>query len=78
MSDIRYKAGILAGIRHSTTPGSWPEEIPGLGRMRGGQPLARCSRCGPEVPSHLAAVFVRYGDTPLCKLHAQAVAQEGT
>jgi len=80
VSDPRYHAGILAGIRSSLTPGIWPDEVPGVGPMRGGQPLARCCRCGPEIPLWLATTFVRYGEQalPLCKLHARAVAQEGT
>lgn len=77
MGSPRYHAGILAGCALSLTPGAWPAAVPGLGPMRGGQPLARCIACTPSEHAARASTFVRYGDRPLCKPHATTLAGGG-
>lgn len=69
MSDPRYRGGILQGIRSQTTPGVWPDEVPGLGPRRGGQPLGLCSRCNLPA-AYGTTTFVMYGNQYLCKRHA--------
>ena len=78
MSDPRYSAGVLQGIKANATPGTWPESLPGLGDFRGGQPLASCSRCLSSAHPTLRVTFVRYGEAPMCKVHALALARRMT
>ena len=75
MSDPRYRAGVLQGIKLNSLPGEWPGSIGSLGAFRGGQPLARCHHCGPAAHPAVAMTFVRYGETPLCKRHALGLAK---
>lgn len=70
MSDPRYKADVLKGIKLSGAPGNWPESLPGYGDRRGGQPMSRCVLCRENAPPSAYTTFVRYGDVYLCKKHA--------
>ena len=70
MSDPRYRGGVLQGIKLSTTPGDWPDELPDYGKRLGGQPFAHCALCPDDAPLASCTTFVRYGETPLCKRHA--------
>lgn len=73
MSDPRYRAGVLQGIKQSGHPGTWPDEVPGHGTRRGGQPLARCALCPKNAHPAAYTTFVQYGETPLCMRHALEV-----
>lgn len=69
MSDPRYSAGIKQGIAIRDRR-EWPAEVPGLGPMQGGQPIARCVICPDDAHPYRVMTNVRYGGKPLCKDHA--------
>lgn len=73
MSDPRYRAGVMQGIKHAVGPGGWPDEVKGYGARLGGQPFSRCVLCPVGAHSAIAWSFVRYGGKPLCKKHAVAI-----
>jgi hypothetical protein len=75
MSNLKYRAGILAGCASSRTPGDWPATVPGFGDMAGGLPLAQCFACPPNEHPAKASTFVRYGGRPLCKACALKLAR---
>ena len=61
MSDPRYRGGILAGIKLSSS-GRWPETLPGLGARVGPGRFEHCALC------YKASTFSRYGANrmPVC------------
>jgi hypothetical protein len=54
--------------------GGWPVEISGVGRHHVGSPFARCAACPPGVHIAAAGTFSRYGQVPLCRTCASALA----
>jgi hypothetical protein len=75
LSDQRYQADIKRGIAGALEPRDWPEEIPGIGKLRGGQPYPECVDCPSTAHARTRRTWRAYGDTPLCHNHALARAR---
>lgn len=70
MSDNKYKAGVMAGIKLGHDRRDWPDEIPGLGKLLGGQPFDECVDCPASAHAQTRRTWRAYGKTPLCFNHA--------
>ena len=51
----------------------WPEAIPLLGKMSGGQPFDHCAFCPPKAHPAVAGTYVRYGRHYVCLACARSL-----
>ena len=76
MSDPRYSSGVIQGIALSRHHGIFPEEIPGLGEMRGAQPGGLCAFCPEGIHPQYSYTWVTYGDRHVCGRCARLLVSE--
>lgn len=80
MSDPRYDAGIVRGIRGSCAPGEWPASLLGLGAKVFGV-FGACVDCkervrnGRDPNRAIDGGYMSYGGVWLCKRDAQRRAE---